>query len=111
MSTTTRHGAPISRPAPRPARLTRRGRLVITLLCAVLLLGAAVGVASSAFGEPGRDAARQVVVEPGDTLWSVARAADPEADPRDTIAAVRELNGLAADAALVPGQALLLPGG
>ncbi len=46
-------------------------------------------------------------MQPGDTLWEIARAADPAADPRDTIDAIAELNGLAGP--IVPGQQLLIP--
>lgn len=52
---------------------------------------------------------RQVVVQPGDTLWDLAREHGPEgADLRRTVYEIRTLNGLV-DAQIHPGQHLLLP--
>ena len=47
-------------------------------------------------------------VHQGDTLWSIAKAEAPEADPRDYIATLVQLNQLTT-AAVTPGQDLLLP--
>lgn len=46
------------------------------------------------------------VVQPGDTLWSIAAAAAPGVDVRITVDRLAELNGRGA---LVVGQRLLLP--
>jgi nucleoid-associated protein YgaU len=52
---------------------------------------------------------RQVVVQPGDTLWDLAREHSPEgADIRRIVYEIRTLNGLAG-AEIHPGQHLLLP--
>lgn len=32
------------------------------------------------------------VVEPGDTLWAIARATQPDADPRDVVEQIIEMN-------------------
>lgn len=53
-----------------------------------------------------------VVVEPGDTLWSLAvRYGPPGADPRDLVEELARLNDLGPSHRLSPGQALRLPGG
>lgn len=49
-----------------------------------------------------------VTVQPGDTLWGIASAIDPGADPRGLIAEIREVNGLT-QSGLVPGQQLQVP--
>ncbi|WP_454044181.1 LysM peptidoglycan-binding domain-containing protein [Cellulosimicrobium sp. Marseille-Q8652] len=92
-----------------PLRLTRRGRVVLVLLLAVLVvLGARVGsaVAGSA-GEP--EEVRVHVVAAGETLWDhAARLADPGEDVRDVVARIVDLNGLSSSG-LAAGQRLLLP--
>ena len=55
------------------------------------------------------DAPASHTVRSGDTLWSIAKAMDPEADPRAGVSAIRALNELSPAAHLIPGQALLLP--
>ncbi|HHY10936.1 MAG TPA: LysM peptidoglycan-binding domain-containing protein [Firmicutes bacterium] len=47
----------------------------------------------------------EITVQPGDTLWSIAKANVPKKDPRDVIAAVRVLNQLNS-AEIFPGQTL-----
>ncbi len=96
--------------AHRPViRLTRRGRLV--LLALLLLLAGAVGVlVAASTGEaaapPGP--APTVVVQPGDTLWSIATHYAPGPDPFGTIERIRQLNDL--DGYTVhAGQRLVLP--
>jgi nucleoid-associated protein YgaU len=49
-----------------------------------------------------------VVVQPGDTLWSIASPVANGGDVRAVIAEIRRLNGLSS-ARLVPGQTLQLP--
>jgi len=100
-----------------PLRLTRRGRIVVavaaTLLVSLLsLLGAQAAQATSHSGSP-RVANRnltQVVVRPGQSLWSVAESADPNADPQQTMQQIIELNGLTSDA-IMAGQQLWVPRG
>ena len=45
------------------------------------------------------------VVQPGDTLWDIARALAPDRDPR---VLVHELSGAVGGAALEPGQRILI---
>ncbi|WP_435735646.1 LysM peptidoglycan-binding domain-containing protein [Cellulosimicrobium sp. PMB13] len=95
--------------ADAPLRLTRRGRIVLVVAVALLvLLGARVGsaVAGSA-GEP--EEVRVHVVAAGETLWDHAAAlASPGEDLRDVVARIVELNGLSSSG-LQAGQRLVLP--
>jgi LysM repeat protein len=102
------------RPAIRPAsrlRLTRRGRMMLLALSALILL-AAVSV-----GRTGSQAAtatdygpslQQTTVQPGDTLWTVAKRIAPQNDPREVVAQIRRVNHLQSSSLRV-GQQLLLP--
>lgn len=99
--------------------LTRRGRLVLLGLPAVAVLAAAaaglvllLGVMTnqaqaSAQEQPGVKA-EEITVAPGETLWSVAAAADSEAEIQETIARIAELNELGSSE-LQPGQTLHIP--
>ena len=49
------------------------------------------------------------MVQPGETLWQIAEAAVPSADPRETVAVIMELNDLES-ASVQAGQGLLVPG-
>ena len=98
--------------AGKPLRLTRRGRAVIAaaaaLLAIVLMLIAASAAQATSHSVSSRMAEQdltQVVVRPGQSLWSVAESADPGADTRLVIQQIIELNGLNGDMVL-PGQRL-----
>ena len=101
-------------PGPAEVRITRRGRLALTV--AVTAGGLAVGIVAQAapvHGGPPLEAVSPgpvatVVVQPGDTLWAIAVRADPQADPRPTVARIADLNGLTG-ATVRPGQRLRLP--
>lgn len=99
--------------ARRPVRLTRRGRFVgyvlLTLLFAAgLAVLLALDPAASAGSSPGGGGASEVVVRPGDTLWSVAVRHEPSQDPSVTIEEIRRLNHLTGYT-VHPGQTLQLP--
>ena len=47
-------------------------------------------------------------MQPGETLWTVARGLSADADVRETVARIQELNGLSG-ASLRPGQELIVP--
>jgi Tfp pilus assembly protein FimV len=108
-----RPARPVPRPAPvAPARLTRRGRLVMT----VAVLGATFGVLGMAqpqafaLGHQDAAVAERVTVRPGETLWAIAQRTAPGADPRETIARIQSMNDLESSA--VPaGSVLLVPAG
>ncbi len=85
---------------PRPRR--RRGWGRVLFLAAALLL--ATGRLAYGSGPLGSD---RVVVEPGDTVWSIA-AAHYRGDPRPHVEAILQANRLQTPL-LKPGQALQLP--
>jgi hypothetical protein len=97
-----------ARPARRPVRLTRRGRLV--LLALVLFLGALVGFLGAAPGQAADPAKPAVtaVVEPGDTLWSFAERNLPNWQPKAAVVELKRLNDLEGYV-IHPGQRLTLP--
>lgn len=94
-----------------PRTRVRWARVAALLATTLLVLGLA-GRALGGSSQPDEDAPRpHVLVEPGETLWSIARArVGPEGDPRPLIQEIRELNGLETSA-LLAGQRLVLPGG
>jgi hypothetical protein len=96
------------RAAPRPVRLTRRGRVVVLGL--VLLLGALVGflVASPGQAADPPKPAVTAVVQPGDTLWSFAERNVPRWHTIDAVAEIQRLNHLEGSV-IHPGQRLVLP--
>jgi len=96
----------------RASRTTYRRR---RLLASVLVVGAVVvmGEAGSALGgsplaAPERRPATPavIVVQEGDTLWSLVERAHPSADPRPI---VDELSDARRGAPLVPGETIRLP--
>ncbi|HEU5269531.1 MAG TPA: LysM peptidoglycan-binding domain-containing protein [Jatrophihabitans sp.] len=95
-------------PASRPLRLTRRGLAVAvlaTLLLAGMLLLVAGLSAPSPRSAPAIPAGSTVVVQPGDTLWSIAQRAEPNSDPRLVVEQLRKANHLTS-VTLSPGQTL-----
>jgi len=106
-------GAPAAVRPSAPLRLTERGRRVVAgLSVAIGLSIASVTVVTVQLG--GADGGLQlagsstVVVQSGDTLWSIARAVAPEEDPRLVVDAIVDLNGLDG-VDLLPGAELRLP--
>lgn len=98
---------------PAPARvglrLTRRGRLVVLLALATLLLVAfSLGRTSADAGSTRLGPPPTTVVQPGETLWAIARRIAPTADPRATVARLHDLNDLGSRP-IVAGQRLVLP--
>jgi hypothetical protein len=76
------------------------GRVVMVVLVA-LVLWAVFARSSDASGPEER-----YLVQPADTLWSIA--ARRYADPRDGVWEIRERNGLEGTL-IVPGQVLVVP--
>ena len=98
-------------------RLTRRGRVVVALAAALLATLVSLllaGVAQATNDGPAPRAARQnlvqVVVHPGQSLWSVAESADPGQDTRVVIQQIIDLNSLNGDTVFA-GQQLWVPHG
>lgn len=94
-------------------RLTRRGRLLVTLvvligLIAAVVAGAASVAAGSASSADAAPTTTVVVVQPGQTLWELAAGAAGGGDTREVVRQIRLLNGLTGSG-VVPGQALTVP--
>lgn len=94
-------------------RLTRRGRMVLGVLlsvpfAAVVMVVGSLSADADTTSPSGQAATGVVVVQPGESLWQIARQVAPHADPRATLTVIRDLNGLGGDT-VVPGQALVVP--
>ncbi|SFE59070.1 LysM peptidoglycan-binding domain-containing protein [Blastococcus tunisiensis] len=101
----------VERASAAGLRLTRRARRL------AVVMALAAGVAVGAWLGPlvGDDAGglrlageSSIVVQPGDTLWSIASSLEGGGDVRAVIDRIQELNDLGG-AELLPGQILLLP--
>ena len=77
-------------------------------LIAVLMSPLAAAAVRPGGPEQAPVAQRTLVVQPGDTLWSIAQQVRPGADPRETIAWIQDANGVEAGGLQV-GQALTVP--
>jgi len=109
--------APSSRTQARPCRehvggslrFTRRARLLVLVLvaAAVVVLGPWRAIASAPEGAAPTGWST-VVVQPGDTLWTLAERLDPAADPRVIVTEIKHANALASSA-ITPGQVLSVP--
>jgi nucleoid-associated protein YgaU len=102
---------PARRSARRGVRLTRRARLLAAVL--MLTLGVAIGswvgpLLAGGSGDLRLAGVQSVVVQQGDTLWSIAGEAAGTDDVREMVDRIQELNGLRSTL-LVPGQVLQLP--
>lgn len=94
-----------------PLRLTRRGRVVVTLLLLGLVLGAFVffggqSVATAEAGAP--EPTRTVVVGEGDTLWAIAGEVADGDDIREVVHEIEQLNSLPGPV-LEVGQEIAVP--
>jgi hypothetical protein len=119
---------PAHRQRPRPAadagevraklRLTRRGRVVVASLVVVAVTLAVLLITMLASGgaqatnhgkaRAGYQGMHQVVVRPGQTLWSLASAAEPTADPRNVVQQIMSANALGSPS-ISAGQLLWVP--
>jgi hypothetical protein len=78
-----------------------------------VLLTLASGAQAANRGLPAssvRAGLRQVVVKPGQSLWSIALSAEPKADPRVVIQQILDFNALGSQV-VVPGESLWVPRG
>ena len=98
-----------------PIKLTRRGRLVLSTLSFATMLAISlvslIGIATSsakASNEATNSTTTQIVVAPGETLWTIAARVNPEIDPRAVIDQIMDLNVI--DGSNVyAGQVLVVP--
>jgi LysM repeat protein len=93
-------------------QLTRRGRAVVFLAAALLVLLAAIflgatSVATSDEGGPA-SATRVIMVDEGDTLWAIAADLAADGDVREMIDTIKRINALDS-AALQAGQEIHVP--
>jgi hypothetical protein len=113
--------APAGSAPAGPVRLTRRGRIVVGTLVVIavvvvasviwlLIAGQAVASDHAQSGHVTTQSLRKVVVRPGQTLWGIAVAADPTADPRAVVQEIIDENTLAGTT-IQAGQVLWVPRG
>jgi len=113
-----RRAARRAAPGLAPLKLTRRGRLVVTAMAVLLVAAGSVALAgaaqaighSGATPRPGTAGAAitKVEVRPGQSLWTLAEAYDPNADTRQVIQEILQLNSMRTDQ-VQPGQVLWMP--
>lgn len=96
---------------PSSITLTARGRLVLGLVVVFFALLAWItvggGTADASAGQSAQ-VSKSVVVQPGESLWSIATDIAPERDPREVIMRIRDLNSLGTQH-VYPGQSLVVP--
>jgi hypothetical protein len=105
-------------PGRAPLRLTRRGRIVVTavaifvatVVITVIGMAAPGGAQAANHGRPGAGygGMHQIVVRPGQTLWSIAARAEPSADPRLVISQIMTANSMTSDV-VEAGELLWVP--
>jgi len=94
------------------------GVVAVDLLAAIVPSGSGTSYAAQEkpYVPEGRDdsgvlvasSGSTITVDAGDTLWGLAEQVDPDADPRDVIAAIMTLNDLESPT-IEAGQVLRLP--
>jgi hypothetical protein len=101
----------VQAPAPRPVRLTRRGRAVVFLVALIgLLVLTVLGSQIASAGEhPGSLQTHSVMVKPGESLWVLAARAAGNGDIAAMEDQIMSLNGLSSDS-VQAGQVLRVPG-
>jgi len=115
----------VARPAgqarPGGLRLTRRGRRVVAVFAMLMAIVAATLIWASAAGgartsghdlqpSSGYRGMTEIVVRPGQTLWSIAAAAEPSANPWTVVQQIIDANALSGTQVRA-GQLLWVPKG
>jgi len=100
----------LANPGAKGLHLTRRGRLVVLLTAVVALFTAMMvfGNLAHATDASQGPATAVVVVQQGESLWSIAQAIAPNVDPRATVNDIKDLNGMSS-AVVIPGQSVVVP--
>ena len=101
--------------AVSPIKLTRRGRMLVSTLSFGVMLAISLvslfGIATAsakASNEASSSTTTQIVVAPGETLWTIAARVNPEIDPRAVIDQIMDLNVIEGSN-VYAGQVLLVP--
>jgi LysM repeat protein len=101
--------------AVSPIKLTRRGRMLVSTMSFAAMLAISLvslfGIATAsakATNETSNSATTQIVVAPGETLWTIAARVNPEIDPRAVIEDIKALNVIEGSE-VYAGQVLLIP--
>lgn len=101
--------------AVSPIKLTRRGRMLVSTMSFAAMLAISLvslfGIATAsakATNETSNSATTQIVVAPGETLWTIAARVNPEIDPRAVIEEIKALNVIEGSE-VYAGQVLLVP--
>jgi len=89
-----------------PARLVAN---LFILFCLVLLFLIFMNFTAGQTRGLGEDEFFEIIVEQGDSLWSIACEFYPNQDPRYTVSVIRDLNGLQNNPTVIPGQILNIP--
>lgn len=92
-------------------RLTRRGRVVVFVAAALMVLlgGLFIGTTSVATNTPGEVTQTEVIsVDSGDTLWAIASDLADDGDVRSMMRTIKELNALDSSMLMV-GQKIHVP--
>jgi Tfp pilus assembly protein FimV len=97
-------------PADMERTYVRRRRTVAVVAAALIgVLMSPLAAGAVRRGEPSAPAAQQVVVvQTGDTLWSIAQRVRPGDDPREVAAEIAATNGVQ-PGALTVGVSLVVP--
>lgn len=105
-----------SQPAQKKWKLTRRGRFIfrglpLLTLLALIVLGALTFVSpfeAKAGDSEAQPAAVMVKVKSGENLWEIAYQAEPQADTRDVVDRIMDINDLESTK-IEAGQTLIIP--
>lgn len=102
-----------TRPARGEVRLTMRGRRAVVLLVLAGLTAAGLLLADPAIssGRAGQTRVVTVVVQPGQSLWDIARRYDPQQDPRAAVDELMSYNGIGDASAIRVGEPVRVPVG
>ena len=95
---------------PAPIRLTRRGRIVVLTFFILMssLASAVLWTTASRADEPAQGPAPTVVVQPDDSLWSIAERDAPGRPPLAVVDEIRSLNNID-DWYVYAGDTLVVP--
>ncbi len=89
-----------------PARMIAN---LFILFCLLLLVFIIMNFTAGQTRGVGEEEVLEIIVEQGDSLWSIACALYLHQDPRYTVAVIRDLNGLQNMTTIHPGQILQIP--